>query len=204
MHPSSMTHMKAFRDKYLRGLEGLTVIDVGSLDINGSYRDLFSAHEYTGLDVVKGKNVDMVLKAPCKWDEVRDGSVDVVISGQAFEHIKYDNKVMAEVARSLKPGGHCCIIAPSAGPLYEVLDYRRYQATDMRNLAEGAGLEVVECGIRPAGSPVWRDCVLIAEKPKAKKKAKARISKPKAAEKPKTESGKQKAAAPKTNTNPKK
>ncbi len=44
---------------------------------------------YTGLDMAAGNNVDIVLRTPYVWHEVASGSADVVISGQAFEHIPY-------------------------------------------------------------------------------------------------------------------
>jgi hypothetical protein len=58
------------------------VLDVGSMDVNGSYRDLFT--NYTGCDISEGKNVDIICKPYSLpfWDN----SFDVVISGQTLEH----------------------------------------------------------------------------------------------------------------------
>jgi hypothetical protein len=38
-------------------------LDVGSYDINGSYRDIFieKKYEYYGLDMIEGPNVDIIL-----------------------------------------------------------------------------------------------------------------------------------------------
>ncbi len=66
MHPSSFDKMAAFRRDYLSGRENeeLTILDLGSQDINGSYRELFAAPRwrYIGLDMAAGKNVDLVLR----------------------------------------------------------------------------------------------------------------------------------------------
>jgi SAM-dependent methyltransferase len=120
VHHSSLVKMTGFRDRYLskRAKEPLRILDVGSQDVNGSYRQIFSdpPWAYTGLDMAAGNNVDIVLRTPYVWHEVVSESADVVISGQAFEHIQYFWITMLEIARALKVGGICCILAPSSGP----------------------------------------------------------------------------------------
>ena len=120
MHTSSRDKMRLFVEQYLGARRGepLVIHDLGSQDVNGSYRDLFDSPNwrYTGLDMVPGDNVDLVLKTPYTWREVASGSVDVLVSGQAFEHIRYVWITMLEVARVLRPGGLCIVIAPSSGP----------------------------------------------------------------------------------------
>ena len=39
------------------------ILDVGSMDINGSLKDVTSYSEYIGIDIKEGKNVDVVLNA---------------------------------------------------------------------------------------------------------------------------------------------
>lgn len=120
MHASSRDKMRRFVDQHLghRREQALVVHDLGSQDVNGSYRDLFDAPRwrYVGMDMVAGDNVDLVLRTPYAWREVASNSVDVVISGQALEHVRYVWITLLEVARILKPGGVCCLIAPSSGP----------------------------------------------------------------------------------------
>lgn len=158
MHPTSYNAMAVFAGT-LKGK--LKVLDVGSRDINGTYRDLFSAHEYEGLDVVPGSNVDIVAEQPYNYG-IDDESYDVVISGQALEHIEDDARAVNEMVRILKPGGALCLIAPSAGPKHMEPDYRRYTVESMRELA--AGLDITECYWNHVG--IWKDVVLIARKPK--------------------------------------
>jgi hypothetical protein len=68
MHLSSMEAMQGFVDYYLDARKGerLRVLDVGSMDVNGTYRTLFdqSAWSYTGLDLEPGSGVDCVLESP--------------------------------------------------------------------------------------------------------------------------------------------
>jgi len=175
VHQSSLIKMTAFRDRYLseRVSEPLRILDVGSQDINGSYRQIFSEPRwsYTGLDMTAGKNVDLVVRTPYIWREVASGSADVVISGQAFEHIQFFWITMLEMARALRTGGICCILAPSSGPEHRFpVDCWRFYPDGMTSLAEFAQLETIEAvtqweELGDAESDVWHDSMLVCRKP---------------------------------------
>jgi len=148
------------------------VLDVGSLDVNGTYRRLFTdaAWSYTGLDVVAGCAVDTVVADPYRWTEFRDASFDVVVSGQALEHIEYPWRTIEEMARVLRRGGVAFVIVPSAGPEHRhPVDCWRFLPDGLRALATWAGLGVLE--VRRSeptacsdGSDEWCDCVMVAAK----------------------------------------
>jgi SAM-dependent methyltransferase len=167
--------MTAFRDRYLcaRVKEPLRILDVGSQDVNGSYRPIFSQPPwvYTGLDMAAGKNVDVVVRTPYIWHEVPSGSADVVISGQAFEHIEYFWITMLEIARVLTTGGTCCILAPSSGPEHRYpVDCWRFYPDGMASLARFAQMEIVEAvtqwhDLGDADSDAWHDSMLVCRKP---------------------------------------
>lgn len=176
MHKSSYENMRKFVDKYLSQYrtKTLKILDVGSQDINGTYKPLFSEEkwEYTGLDICQGKNVDIVVKDIYKWKRVKSNSYDIIISGQAFEHIEYFWLTMKELARVAKPGGLCCIIAPSSGPEHKYpKDCWRFFPDGLAAVAKYADLEIIEtytcwepeiCGEKN----IWKDTVLICNKPK--------------------------------------
>lgn len=176
MHPSSLLNMRRFVERHLAGRDDapLVVVDIGSQNVNGTYRPLFDrpAWRYVGVDMAPGENVDVVLSDVYQWRELPDGSCDVVVSGQALEHIEYFWLTMHEVARIMKPGGLCCIIAPSGGYEHRYpVDCWRFYPDGMRALARWAGLETVEAYAQwdpeehPDRDPVWQDCVLVARKP---------------------------------------
>jgi SAM-dependent methyltransferase len=176
VHTSSFETMRKFVYQYLeiyRGKE-LKVLDVGSCDINGSYRSLFEVNnwEYRGLDVAAGKNVDIVVKDIYHWKEIRFNTYDIVISGQAFEHIEYFWLTMQEIARVMKTGGLCCIIAPSSGFRHKYpVDCWRFYSDGLLALARYAGLEAIEVYTENQpeayGEPnIWQDSVLVAKKPR--------------------------------------
>ncbi len=176
MHESSYLKMEEFRQRYLdrRETEDLHIYDLGSQDVNGSYRPLFSepSWHYVGLDMAAGNNVDVVLQTPYAWKEIASQSADVVVSGQAFEHIQYFWITMLEVARVLKPGGICCILAPSSGPEHRYpLDCWRFYPDGMASLAHFAQMEVLEVSTEwedkgyTDGSDWWHDSMLVCRKP---------------------------------------
>jgi SAM-dependent methyltransferase len=175
MHLSSMEKMAKFVSKYLdNGLSSKrTVLDLGSQNINGSYRSLFpeESWKYTGLDQEHGENVDLVVRDPHKWKEVEDSSCDVLISGQALEHVEFPWLVFEEIHRVLKPMGLCCVIAPSSGPEHRYpIDCWRFYPDGMRSFCKHAELICVEVTtewepkVYGDGSEMWKDTILVARK----------------------------------------
>lgn len=63
------------------------VLEIGSLNINGTVRDFFQNCDYIGLDVAPGKDVDVVCQGQSY--SVPDNSFDNVISCEAMEHNPY-------------------------------------------------------------------------------------------------------------------
>lgn len=62
MHASSLENMRRCIDWYL-GTDTIDVIDLGAMNVNGSYRDLFPAGtRYVGVDLEAGPGVDVVLE----------------------------------------------------------------------------------------------------------------------------------------------
>jgi ubiquinone/menaquinone biosynthesis C-methylase UbiE len=108
--------MQWFVENYASKMPGkpLRVLDIGSSDVNGSYKPLFAgdSYDYKGLDIEAGPNVDIVAENPYHWGALETGSFDIVISGQAFEHIEFFWLTMMEMARVLKKDGLLCIVAP--------------------------------------------------------------------------------------------
>lgn len=79
------------------------VLEVGSLDLNGSVRRFFERCDYTGLDVGPGPGVDVV----CGGQDYRapDGSFDVTCSFEAMEHNPYWVETFNNMIRLTRPGG---------------------------------------------------------------------------------------------------
>ncbi len=91
---------------------GKGVLDCGSLDINGSNRQFFISCQYTGIDILQGKNVDIVTPV----NKYQPGVFyDVVISTEMLEHDREYTRSLVQMFWLLKPGGLLIITAAAFG-----------------------------------------------------------------------------------------
>lgn len=168
MHQSSFLAMEKFKNNYLDENSILKILDIGSFDSNEkpfNYGLLFNEKNwnYFGMDIREGPNVDVVVSDIYSWVEISDESYDVVVSGQAFEHMEFFWKAIIEIERILKPGGFCCIVVPSTGPVHRnPFDCYRFTSEGMEAIGKYAGMEILESYTQTA--PVWNDSVLICKK----------------------------------------
>jgi SAM-dependent methyltransferase len=84
-----------FIDKY--------VLDVGSGDINGNNRFLFTNCKYEGNDVVEARNVTIVSKT--KDLPFDSNTFDTIVSTECFEHDPEYEKSFIKIYDMLKPNG---------------------------------------------------------------------------------------------------
>lgn len=175
MHTSSLNNMKKFKEKYLDTSKKLKILDVGSADVNGSYKEIFDEEGwvYHGADMQPGKNVDILLENPYDWSNINSEEYDVVISGQAFEHIEFFWITSLEINRILKSGGLVCIIAPAGGYEHKYpLDCWRFYPDGIKAIAKWSKMNVIEAYTEwdnvqnDETSRIWMDSVLICHKQK--------------------------------------
>jgi len=176
MHSSSMLRMEWFVQNYLQSCAPVSVLDIGSYDVNGSYKTFFTdtRFSYTGLDMTQGPNVDVVAENPYDWSMLEDESFDVIISGQAFEHTEFFWLTLSEIIRVLKRGGLICIVAPRGFERHGYpVDCYRFDVDGMIALAKYGNLNPLHAStnLAPEGAPVeWysekdADAILVAQKP---------------------------------------
>lgn len=166
MHASSYEHMQRLVATHLDRDRAIEAIDIGAYDVNGSYRTLFDSPKwrYTGVDLEKGPGVDVVLSSPYRFP-FASRSVDVIVSGQAFEHVEYFWMSWLEMIRVLKPGGLIFLIAPSRGPEHRYpQDCWRFYPDGYRALAKFGRCELVDVTTdwephEDPGSAPWGDTV---------------------------------------------
>lgn len=89
------------------------VLEIGSLDVNGSVRVFFEDCDYTGLDIGPGKCVDIV----CKGEDFSSvaGDYDVVVSTEVFEHTENWDLIFLNMLRLMKPDGLLIFTCASLG-----------------------------------------------------------------------------------------
>ncbi len=118
MHPSALENCKLFFDTYSSHFiknETVKVIEIGSQDVNGSLRSVCPTQfNYTGIDFIHGKGVDLILDDPYKLP-FPDNSTDIILSSSCFEHSEMFWVLFLEIIRVLKPNGLFYLNVPSNG-----------------------------------------------------------------------------------------
>ncbi len=129
------------------------VLEVGSLDINGSVRRLFENCEYIGLDVAAGNGVDVVCQA--QDYAAPDASFDLVISCEVMEHNPYWKETINNMIRMTRPGGlvvmSCATLGrpehgtarsePNSSPLTVEKGWNYYRNLTRRDLERAVDLD---------------------------------------------------------------
>ena len=162
MHPNSMTIMKTFVEEHQA--QDMTVVDIGSYDINGTYKEFFTG-DYIGVDIIAGPNVDIIMGSE-EWNNL--SKIDLVISGQTLEHVADIPKLMSEIYKVLKPNGLLYIIAPSTGPRHDYpIWVGNFSIERMSEVVVAAGFEIISCTISPVEP--FNDCCCLAKKPEVNK-----------------------------------
>lgn len=162
MHPGAFEFVGRYATT-----DAISVIEVGSRDLNGSIRCHFPAATWTGLDLHSGPSVDLVMDA---LDYTPADLVDLVIIAEVFEHCPYWGEVLHHVANWLKPSGRIIITAAGpgrdphsaihGGPLHPDEHYGNVSQTELIEELRFAGLTDIEV----SGNEYWKDTYAIAVK----------------------------------------
>lgn len=140
MHPEGLRAMTELVERV--PLVRAQVLDVGSYDINGTYRALIEGRgwEYTGLDLENGPNVDIISPDPYAFP-LPDAKYDVVMSGSTMEHVQAIWRWIPELVRVLRPGGWLLIVTHWSFPEHKYpVDCWRIMPDGMRYLFEQTGV----------------------------------------------------------------
>jgi len=126
--------------KYVRGRT--LNAGCGSRDISSILRR-FGATEVINYDIeseIPGAFIGSLERTP--FD---DNSFDAIICNAVLEHVPNVHRVMGELSRILKPGGHLIAAIPFLQPQHLVpTDFRRYTSDGLRELGELHNLRTVE------------------------------------------------------------
>jgi len=168
MHPQSHAEMKRILtsgkyDNHFPAYPPIRqVLDVGSLNVNGTYRDIFpDSWEYFGADIAEGSNVDIVM-SDAYHIPAESGRFPLIISGQCWEHCENPFRLCREMTRLLKPGGVMIVTAPFRAQEH------RYPIDCFRFLPDGFKAIFKDSGLVPDAAYIindGRDCWGIAVKP---------------------------------------
>lgn len=120
-------------------VEGKRVVEVGSLDINGSLRTAVMAMEpaiYIGCDITLGKGVDVRCNVEDLVKNFNVESFDLVISTEMLEHVQDWRRAIYNIKAVTKTGGHILITTRSKGfsKHNHPFDFWRFEEEDMRRI----------------------------------------------------------------------
>ncbi len=167
MHDTAMEYGASFFNTYLKNSKNLTIVDVGSQDVNGSLWSVAPPNnKYVGVDFVEANGVDVVITDPYSLPFDNE-SVDVVVSSSCFEHSEFFWLLFNETLRILKPTGLLYINAPSNGAFhrYPVDCWRFYpdSGVALQNWGKRSGYKcaLLESFIGTRKNDVWNDFVAV-------------------------------------------
>jgi SAM-dependent methyltransferase len=120
-------------------VEGREVVEIGARDVNGSIRPVIEnwhPKKYVGVDIEKGKGVDVVCDAEKVLDKFGKESFDIVISNEMLEHVRSWRKVISNIKNLCRPGGIILITTRSKGFFYHGFpyDFWRFEISDMEKI----------------------------------------------------------------------
>lgn len=133
---------------YRNEVEGKSVLEVGSYNVNGSVRGLVMAYcpkSYWGIDICEGPGVDEV----CPVTEYKKQLWhDLVISTEMLEHAEKWQESLEQMC--LIASETLILTARGPGfPYHNPPDYWRFRPHDLTRAVEYFGLKVVLCGGDP-------------------------------------------------------
>lgn len=128
------------------------VLDAGAGE--GRYRDRFARHRYCGVDLAVGDAAWDYSRLDALADltalPFRTAVFDAALHIVTIEHLREPAAALAEIARTLAPGGLFLVAAPHEWEVHQAPhDYFRYTRYGLAHLLEKSGFEVRE--MRAAG-----------------------------------------------------
>lgn len=130
-------------------LAGKNVLEVGSLDVNGSIRpfaESLGPASYLGIDIQAGPGVDRVVDAQNLVEEFGSNAFDVILTTDAAEHIKDWKLAFAAMKSVLRPGGLILLTTVAKGFYYHgyPFDFWRYEIDDLKSIFDDFEIEVLQ------------------------------------------------------------
>lgn len=112
-HTQQLEFIEILAKQMPRYFHNVDVLELGSLDVNGSIRPFFDQCNYIGIDVAAGKGVDLVCQGQ-EYDAPND-SFDHVVSCEAMEHNPFWKETFANMIRLCRPGGLVTMTCATTG-----------------------------------------------------------------------------------------
>ena len=113
MHKEATDFVEFVKSILINYFTNKTVLDVGSGDINGNNKYLFTNCDYNGNDVINAPNVTIVSRT--KDLPFENNYFDTIISTECFEHDPTYKESLNKIYNMLKPNGLFCFTCAGFG-----------------------------------------------------------------------------------------
>lgn len=127
---------------------GTRILEIGSLNINGTVRDLFepACEEYIGIDLRSGAGVDEIIDAHSLRHRFRWRSFGAVICLETLEHDPRFWITLQNIQFVLRKGGILAVSVPNFQFIYhaEPKDYWRFSTDSVQEILMD-GYQVLAC-----------------------------------------------------------
>jgi len=101
-HREQGEYIASVRQRFPEFFKGGRVLEIGSLNINGTVRQFFDANEYVGVDVGEGPGVDVVISG---HEYNSEQLFDCCISCECFEHNPFWEETFLNMVRLCRKDG---------------------------------------------------------------------------------------------------
>jgi hypothetical protein len=131
-------------------VRGRGVLEVGSLNVNGSLRrhvESLRPASYLGVDFRSGRGVDLVADATDPDFPVKvNGPYSVVICTEMLEHVLDWRAAVRNIKACVRFGGHLLVTTRSLGFHFHEYpgDYWRYELSDMERIFADFTIDLLE------------------------------------------------------------
>lgn len=128
-HERQQQFCKKVKDIFPEYFKNVNVCDIGSLDLNGNNHYLFEDYAYIGVDIGKGKNVNVVSKGH-EYKPIDGSQYDIVISTECFEHDMYWKETIINISENLlRPDGMFLFTCATTGrPVHGTANFQPFDS----------------------------------------------------------------------------
>ncbi|MCZ6674480.1 MAG: hypothetical protein O7C75_16255 [Verrucomicrobia bacterium] len=131
--------------------ESLTLVEIGSRARSGNtFRDRIPGrHQFVGVDLMEGTNVDVVADAHSLSLQIEHNSIDAVFGVSVFEHLAMPWKVAIELNTIMRMGARGMFVTHQAWPLHDdPFDFWRYSKDSWHAIFNrSSGFKIIEAAI---------------------------------------------------------